>query len=149
MLSQEQMVQKFAPLIKKEGKTYRKSVVVKARLASLGEVIQTITDGKVETSNAAKEGDFVVINPTGECYIIPGDKFKKRYEHFEGDEYKATGRIIGLIASKEIADECPEFEAAWGEPMILEEGDVLAMPLGGDPEVYRIAKSVFKETYEQ
>jgi hypothetical protein len=160
-LTQEEMLKKYGPRIEKEGKRFKKSAIIQARPAEEGEAVVTITDGKVETKNVAKKGDWLVVNPTGEEYLISDEKMKSRYEKLahmssvllknklvDFSYFKATGKIMAIVADDKDATEDPTFMASWGEPMILEAGDVLAMPIGSKPEVYRIEGGVFDKTYE-
>ena len=148
-LTQEQMLQKYGPIIQKNGKKYQKSTVVSAKPAMPGETVVTSIGGKAETKNTAKEGDWIVTNPTGESYIVSVDKLQTRYDRISEGQYKAKGKIMGMVASEKDAAECPTFTAAWGEQMILEPGDILAMPIGSNPEIYRIERGVFAQTYEE
>jgi len=148
-LTQEEMISKYGAIIAKKGKVFRKSGIVSARPATLGENVVTSIGGEVETRNSAKEGDWVITNPTGENYIVSDDKLQSRYEKIGEGQYKAKGKIRGIVVSSNDAIECPKFVAAWGEDMIMKEGDVLAIPIGSNPEVYRIERLVFEKTYEE
>ena len=61
-MTQDQAYGEFIPYINDVGKIYRKISPVFARLATEGEYIETWTDDGLETTNYAKEGDFVVMN---------------------------------------------------------------------------------------
>lgn len=93
-LTQEEMLSRYGETIAKEGKSFRKSGVVFARPASLGEVVVTSIGGEVETRNFAKDGDWVVTNQTGESYIISSDKLQSRYEKIGDGRYKAKGKVF-------------------------------------------------------
>ena len=41
------------------------------------------------------------------------------------------------------------FMASWGEEMLVEEGDILAVPHPNGGEVYRIEQKAFEQTYTQ
>lgn len=63
----------------KNAPVYHKFCKVEARKSILGEKIITIlADGRKETENIAKEGDWVVTNPDGEEYILSEKKFLSR-----------------------------------------------------------------------
>lgn len=139
-----------APVYKKQGK-------VKARPAKPGESIITILhDGSNETTNMAKEGDWIVTNPSGERYIISREKFLSRYEpdphSFQGDgSYVAKGSCRAIVNpfGKPI-----EIMASWGQPqtggtdcMIADTCDQDGSNLGGEP--YLIDAAAFAETYKQ
>ena len=96
-----------------EAPIYRKSAVVKARPAEVGEVIITVTpDGVEEGRNTAGEGDYVVTGANGADFILPAEKFNKLYEANGEDgmfqsrgmariidnPYSKYGRKIGTLA---------------------------------------------------
>ena len=59
---------------------FKKTAIVRARPALLGEVVvTTLKDGREETTSVAAEGDFVVTNPSGEEYILTSENFLPRY----------------------------------------------------------------------
>lgn len=65
-----------------EWKKYRKKpVVVEARLAETGEVIET-----KEGTLTASEGDLIIRGVQGEVYPIKPDIFRETYEPVEDDE---------------------------------------------------------------
>jgi hypothetical protein len=153
MISQQQMIEKFMPLIKAYGDVYHKQGGVMARQAQPGEVIQTTTKDGLETTNTAGEGDFIVRNPTGEQYIIKSDVMAKRYEQ-EGPaqqqgwtKFKAKGQVRAIQYNPQSLDMPAqiEFQAPWGESMVLKTGDMIATPDGS--EIYRIARAEFEKTY--
>jgi hypothetical protein len=134
---------KSAPIFKKQG-------TIKARQVKAGEKIETVlADGRVETINVSNNGDWVVTNPGGEEYIVPGEKF--------GDKYEAT-KEEGVFAAKGHVraienpfDKDISLEASWGE---LQHGDercilVRSCDADGNPESdpYIIDFDAFEETY--
>lgn len=130
-------------------KKYNKFGTVEARLAKMGEKIDTIVNGKKETTNTAKNGDYVVKNPSGEQYIISGDKFNSRYQlqnrSIGWSLYNATGSCWAFKY------EGPKFtfEAPWGEDMLVETGDYIAVAgIDNLDDIYRIEKNSFKQTYK-
>lgn len=164
--SQSQMLENFGEKIKTEGKLYNKRGGVFGRAAKDGESIDTILGGVKETTNTAKEGDFVVSNQTSseELYILTADKLKKRYEESEDVDvpdklkqlgfkyYKAKGACMAIKYTDELG-QCEEFKfmASWGEEMLCQRGDYLVCPVNDgsvENEVYRIEQNAFLETYE-
>lgn len=149
-MNQKEMLEKYLPEIKSKGKDYSKKVVVLARRAKTGEKIDTNTSDGKETTNTAKEGDFVVKNPTGEEYIIKKETFAKRYDKCKGDSngewesYKAKGKCRAIVWEHEQMS----FVASWGEEMVIKKGDMLATTIPEMSEVYRIAAKEFNATYE-
>jgi hypothetical protein len=149
-MTQEQAFSEFIPYINDVGKIYRKISPVFARSASIGEYIETWTDDGLETTNYAKEGDFVVMNlytSMKEEYIVSPDMMQARYDFVfdlsEGGIYKPTGKVKAAIYSGgEI-----QFIAKWGRNMTLKCGDMIVTPLPHCKEVYRIAAKEFYESY--
>jgi hypothetical protein len=159
--TQAEAVEAFLPLILSTGKTYSKKTTVWARKAVVGERVITVTTSGKETENVAKEGDYLIENDTvpKEHYLISGEKFKIRYslldfidprktlsltgETFTWNQYKAIGSVIGLPYTGDPL----KFIAAWNEPMVLFDGDMICTPLPGKDEVYRIGRPEFIQTY--
>lgn len=157
--SQSEMLEKFAPLLQREGILYKKFKKVLAMQAHGGEKIETVTaDGK-ETQNTARAGDFIVKNQTeaGERYVVPKEKFEQKYEwlekgHGNYDIYLPSGKAIAIELTEEFLKlhELPEifhFQAAWHQQMVIKKGDFLVAPPDCS-EVYRIARQEFFETYQ-
>ena len=129
---------------------YKKSGTFDARLAKVGEKIITTIDGEDETQKTAKANEVVVKGPKGELYVVSTKKFKERYEAGEPltdqfQKYKAKG----IIRAFEYEGPTFKFIASWDEEMLCKEGDFLASPSKDipAPEVYRIERSVFDQTY--
>lgn len=129
---------------------YRKFGYVQARYAKPGEKVTTIlSDGFTETTNLARRGDWVVMNPSGEVNVVPGDTFHLHYEKVEdGGVYVAKGFIKAIRNPYGVA---VEIQSAWGFPQkgaadcyfadaLTEEG-----ALAGEP--YLIAGNIFEKTY--
>ena len=121
-----------------------------ARFAIEGEYIETWTDDGLETTNYAKDGDYVVKNlytSMQEEYIVSNEMMTQRYDFVyevtEGGIYKPTGKVKAAIYSgQEI-----QFIAKWGRNMTLKPGDMIVTPLPLCKEVYRIAAKEFYESY--
>ncbi len=157
--SQGKFLESMTPHFKQSGTLYRKYKKIYARKAIRGEKIQTITADGLETSNTAKEGDFIVKNQTDaqEMYIMGSKKFNERYRLLgEADEdfseYEPLGKVIGLELTPDLLTELRldaefEFIAPWGEKMVAKKGDYIVTP-PDHSEVYRIARKEFFETYE-
>lgn len=114
-----------------EAPVYRKSTIVRARLAEPGEVVVTVTpDGVEEGRNTASEGDHVVTGANGADFILPAEKFNKLYEETEeAGTFQAKGmaRIIDNPTGKKIGILAP-----WGE---MQYGDAEAkLAVQYDPE---------------
>lgn len=149
-MTQKEMMTTYLPMIEMRGKMYAKKTKVKARPAREGEKIDTITSDGKETTNTAKEGDWVVQNLTkaGEVYILPEKKFKARYEFLnkwnnDWDYFKALGKCMAM----RYYGENFEFMAPWNEKMVVKDRDMLCTPIPEENEIYRIAAKEFGETY--
>lgn len=148
MMTQQEAMDKFLPLINTDGKQYDKKTEILVRQAEVGEAIHTFTSDGKETTNVAKENDFVVQNMTEakELYILSREQIKSRYEKIDDQKdgwirYKAIGSVKGVRYNGEEI----EFMAIWGQPMALKKGDMIVTTDGS--EVYRIAWKEFNETY--
>ena len=157
--TQNEILETMVPILKSEGRIYKKFKKVYAREANEGEEIQTVTGDGLETTNKANAGDFIIKNQTeaGEMYIIGAQKFHDRYDFLEEgvdgfSVYAAKGKIVGiemnadLLKRLKLADEF-YLIAPWGEEMVVKKEDYLASPLDYS-EVYRIARKEFFETYQ-
>ena len=134
-----------APVYKKQGH-------VKARQATPGEAITTtLKDGTQETTNTAKEGDWIITNPSGEKYIISKAKFFSRYEATDTEGvYAAKGYCRAVRNPFGVPI---EIMASWGSPqtgdgqcLIADTCDASGV-CNGEP--YLIDGNAFAETYVQ
>jgi hypothetical protein len=157
--NQENFLKSMVPHFKASGRLYRKYKKIYARQTLKNEKIETVTSDGLETSNTAKEGDFVVKNQTDaqEMYIIGSEKFNEKYQ-FLGEsedgfsEYEPRGKVLGIELTTDLLNELGldaefEFMAPWGEKMVAKKGDYIVTPPDYS-EVYRIARKEFFETYE-
>ena len=110
---------------------YRKNAIVKARKAVPGEHIETIIDGKLETTNTASDDSVIIQGAADELYIIGGEKFSTRY-----------------IIDKPLNDQFQEYQAS-GVVFAYEYvgPNITFMVTFKDNEIYRIEKNVFNQTY--
>lgn len=159
MLTQQEMLDKYLPILLTSGGFYQKKVRVFSRPAVIGEFIETITaDGK-ETERLVSDPGLVVVcnHMTGakEKYVMEKEKFDRRYtfkhncdqelsEFFGWSMYQAIGTVFGIV----YVGEDTQFIASWGEPMVLKNGDMICTPTPDENEIYRIAIREFNETYE-
>lgn len=160
MITQQEMLKHFLPILESKGVTYKKKTLIKAKKAIPGAVIITKTNDGDETKNKAELGDWLVENQTSssEQYLIKPKIFEKKYSFIQSLEdgwgcYEPKGKIIGIqVDKKDLSHfgekDTMEFEAPWKEMTILRIGDFLVVPTEKD-EIYRIAKKEFGETYEK
>ena len=125
--------------------TYAKFARVQAEQAKGGEEIVTkLADGLTETRNVAKPGDWIVKNPGGERYIVPGDKFAKKYEAAadlgEG-WFKPTGKPQQFRQIKQDM----VITASWGEKQVLRKGSFINVTDMND--LYGVAEKEFNDTF--
>ncbi|MGD9537131.1 MAG: hypothetical protein AB7P52_05180 [Alphaproteobacteria bacterium] len=120
-----------------------KTTTIQARPAVAGEeVITVMKDGHVETRNTAKAGDYIVTNPDGERYIVPGEKFESKYAPTETPGvYRPAGGPVKVMTLQEDVS----FKAPWGEEMRIRADGVLVYNGLGD--VYGIQPDEFRRTY--
>ncbi len=159
VLTQQAILDLLFPVLKSEGKEYRKTKRVFARRAQKGEQIDTITDDGLETSNTAEAGDYILTNQTdaSESYILRPANFENRYEIYRHGpfglhEYQPKGRIIAIEMTEERLAKLQlsstfHFIAPWGSEMIVKKNDFLVSP-PDYRELYRIARKEFFETYD-
>lgn len=126
--------------------SYVKFARIQALRAQGGEEITTVlADGTEETVNVANAGDFIVTNPGGEQYIVPGEKFTKKYEP---DTELGTGwfKPAGGAQTFVKINHNMKIAAPWGEVQVLKKGAYLNVT---DPDnIYGVAESEFHDTYK-
>jgi PGDYG protein len=133
-----------APIYKKQGRVH-------ARPAVAGEhITTTLATGVKETDNTASEGDYIVTNPSGEQYIISGQKFAARYEAgAEAGVYAAKGFCRAIVNP---FGEQITILASWGSPQVGDAdcliADVCAADGTGEGEPYLIDAASFAATYK-
>ncbi|QDJ96388.1 hypothetical protein Xoosp13_202 [Xanthomonas phage Xoo-sp13] len=149
--TQKEMISDFKD---QDTTVFKKTGTFDARKGKAGELIVTTIDGEDETKKTVKDGEIVVKGPKGEMYVISETKFRERYEVDEDptDSYKKY-KTKGLIRAYEYKGNTIKFMASWDEEMLCKSGDYLATPISSKdddsvPEVYRIERSVFDETYK-
>jgi len=151
MKTQKEMIELF----QKEPNTYFYSKVgtFKARKGALGEYIETIIDGELETTKVVGPNEVVIEGPLGELYVVPESKFNKRYVVTTSlTEEMQPYTTKGLIRAFKWEGQSFKFVASWGEEMLCNHNDILATPVESKDdetvsEVYRIEQNVFDITY--
>eukprot|EP00931_Biecheleriopsis_adriatica_P088980 TRINITY_DN63192_c0_g1_i1.p1 TRINITY_DN63192_c0_g1~~TRINITY_DN63192_c0_g1_i1.p1 ORF type:complete len:184 (-),score=53.30 TRINITY_DN63192_c0_g1_i1:13-564(-) len=171
--SQQDAVDVIVPVLMERGARYRKFKKAFVKKAAAGEKVQTILNGKLETENVAREGDWICRADTTskERYILTAETFASCYDaanplevagHPDEEElaaegfkaYAPTRRVRAIEVDDRIMEHFPEgkFMASWGEPMVVEVGDFLASGTtlgdGRIVEIIRIEKDAFSQTYE-
>jgi hypothetical protein len=138
----------------------RKTRLVDARKAKVGEIVVTIIkgEGKETQSRPAQDGDYVVRNrcpATGnEEYLVSADKFKERYRATgvpagpdRWQAHQPLGKEVRFVVLGP-AEHAFSFEAPWGEPMVARPGDAIVQDPEEQDDVYRVARASFACTYE-
>lgn len=124
-------------------KKFKKVAEITARPATVGEVIVTIAGGIVETRRTAELGDYLVTNPDGEQYLVPGDKFDKKYALKPGttDTYVCIAPPVRVV----FTDTPVAFTGPWGEKFYLKaQGALVEHPRG----CYGVQPQEFRNTYQ-
>jgi PGDYG protein len=130
---------------------YRKNVIVGARQVSSSEQVLTILNsGKLETTNQANPGNYIVTNPDGERYVISEPKFLQKYESigFE-DQYQSKGFCKAI--TNPFGDNI-EIDTSWGSPQYGDSRCMIATPCDSngenlDQDPYLIDSVAFINTY--
>ena len=128
---------------------FEKVAFVTARLVEVPEHLDTVlANGFLETSRLVPTGHWIITNPGGEQYAKSDENFRARYEHVEGDVWKATG-IIRAYSNP--TGETVEIVTPWGAKQY---GDSLCYFASAVDEHYEptdfcyiIGADEFKETY--
>ena len=145
LASSNKAVEYFLQAIKdKSIKKYRKFGVVTAIKATAEQQVRTVIDGKVETTNVAHPGDYIVTGASGEKYVLTSEKMKSRYKKIADNQYEAIGECFAVKYNGKSF----KFTAPWGEDMICNNGDYICSTILDGSDVYRIEKEVFKKTYK-
>lgn len=160
MITQEEMLNHFLPLMESQGKRFKKKSLIRAKKAEPGMVVVTRTSDGIETRNTAEKGDWLVENQTSakERYLIKADTFEKKYTMMDSlgngwGCYRPKGEIFARkVSAGDLVNfgkgEFMEFQAPWKESIVVKPGDYLVISLEKS-EIYRIAKKEFLETYEE
>jgi hypothetical protein len=150
-MNQKEAYEMFFPCIESQGKIYSKTSLVYARKATSGEFIETWTSDGLETTNYAKEGDFVLKNlntQSQEEYIVTEEMCIQRYDFLYQTENGHILKPKGKVRATVYHGSDMEFVASWGRNMVLKTGDMIVSPCPNFSEVYRIARQEFDETYK-
>lgn len=125
---------------------YQKTATVTAVPAQDGEVVHTVlSDGRVETTNTAKDGDFIITNPNGERYLISARKLTARYHPTEDD---GVWQANGLVRAVENPESSPiTITAPWGEEQHGANDCMIAVHVTELDQPYIIDRDEFTHTY--
>ena len=151
-LKTQKEAQEFVMEMLKAGtapKDYKKYARVQAEQGYEGqEVVTKLQDGTIETTNTVKRGDdgelgWIVTNPDGEQYIVPNNKFVKRYEIETGADGKHAPKGAPIVAIQ--VKEDVTIVASWGEEQFIKAGGYLNV--SNLEDIYGIAEQEFYNTY--
>lgn len=114
------------------------------RVAETDEEVVTVINGKEETRNTAKTGDYIITGPNGEDYVIKAAGFPGLYEEDAGNpsRYVSKHLIRALVLTEDT-----ELTAPWGEKQRAEKGGVVASPVDNPKDIYLIGKGAFEAMY--
>lgn len=162
MISQQELIDKYAHNIKTNGYLYEKKSEVTVKIANGGERIITISSEGKETENTTSKGDYIITNKKEE-YIIKKEKFDNLYELKDESKglYIKKAKIYALEFNKETFPNIYEqyrenlsknivtfIEAPWNESQKLEKLNYFVFDEEGK-EIYIIAHEEFLITYQK
>lgn len=126
--------------------TKNPSVVVTAKSATPGEVLETRVNGDLVTTNIARAGDMKLTRTDGDSYFL-GKKFTRLYSHTEKDRFLPIPR--DLYAREVLKD--ISFIASWGTRQHIKKGGMLVQEIGDNPrnEKWGVHKESFAATYQR
>lgn len=142
-LSQKEMKKFYNSLEEKESIYIKKPNSFDFEIAKEKQKMDTIIDGKKETSKTVNKGEYIITGSKGEKYAISSKKFKERYTIVKGKAKTKPVEVFG----KKYSGKPISFMASWGEEMILEPNDFIIK--NTDDEFYRIEKESFSNTYKK
>lgn len=130
-------------------KSYCKFGTIQFAIATHDQPVDTIINGQLETTNTAKQGDYVVVGASGECYVLTPDNFKNKYKISDlQEDQTGTAEVKGEPRyAVQWSGDTFSFVASWGQSMICNHGDYLVSDTSFS-EVYRIEQDVFLKTYK-
>lgn len=142
ILTQSDMKKIYDDLPEEEYEYIKKPVKLSYRIVKDNpEKVETKFDGKLETTNTAKVGDWILTGVKGEKYVLSEKKVLEKYKIIDATTIEANP---SKIKAKKFSGKKMEFKASWGELMVLEPGDFL---VSNDDEFYRIEKNAFRDLY--
>jgi PGDYG protein len=113
--------------------------------AQEGLKVDTMLDGKLETTNVCERGDVIICGPKGEQYVVRCNKVPDLFD-------LASGVLVSRAVQKQVAHvpkrllkQPLHFTTSWGEKMLVEPGDYLVRDAPG--AYYRIERSAFVRAY--
>lgn len=137
---------------------YKKFAEITAIQVTENTKVDTIVNGKNETTNNAEPGDYIVRNPDGEEYVVKKEKFDSKYEFtgqtiminkIEKKVYTPKGKIR---AFKNDTNEEVELTAPWGEQMYGDESCYFVAVCDDSGDIgedrYLIENRAFNNTYK-
>ena len=108
-------------------------------------VVTYTADGK-ETQNVAEPNDVIMSGPSREKYVVKSQKFPKLYQGQIGQTV-VPEQSPRTVARVDNLQQPIQFQAPWGEDMVLKAGDYLVKD--GEQGYYRVAKYEFEKTYNE
>lgn len=117
------------------------SVVVKATPAREGEMLETIVNGDMVTTNIARAGDFKVTRNDKDRYFL-GANFARLYQPIGNNQYKPIPRPLKAVR----VDKDVSFLAPWGTRQNIPCGSYIIEDNRG--EKWGVHKESFAATYE-
>lgn len=151
------------------GHVYRKTVKVYAKEAEADGVLETVVDDVIEARKNYTKGDYIMCSTRGGRFPMPRSEFHASYAHVDPEpsedssladegflQYLTKGtKILALpISETDIEIYFPGgkvdgniLSGSGSSSIVLEAGDVIAMPFPEGGQVYPIKKTLFEKTY--
>lgn len=158
-IAQATLMAALIDTIKVHGRHHEKCAFVKARPATPGEVVVSVTSDGKETENVANADQMLVENETAakEHYLVDKDKFEQRYAWTKDvrtgwASYQPKGEVHALDIDEDVLKKLGVgslfyIVAPWHSDQLCRLGDKFVAPVPGFDEIYRIAALEFSETY--
>lgn len=135
-----------------QGRRYKKVAEVRVERALRPRPVKTVlSNGRMETTNRAEKGDYIVTADTGERWVVKPDAFSRRYAPKPGAKniYVSQGEVIAVPnpfgRPIEIVAPWGEKQAGDADCMVADEFDQATGERAGQP--YLIARAEFEKTY--
>ena len=120
-------------------------------VAARAQTVVTVVDGRVETRNKARPGDFVIAGPDRELYVLSPHRLVVLYDVLDTalvprPQPRMVARVTAAALRRfGLPTDGAALVAPWGETMLVLPGDVVVREASG--KHYRVARDLFRRTY--
>ena len=163
--SQEDVLDRWETVLRREGLVYCKIVRVHAKLMREAGSISTIVDDAIENTSTYNKGDYIVSGSRGGQYAMKPSMFESRYDSTRPGHandaklakdgfklYQATGKVWAHeLTVDEVEAHFPagQLIGSWGGAAPVAAGCYLVAPFPTAGEIYTIKKKLFDDTYRK